>query len=81
MEHPESRKTVLEARALSKEVSSPEGPLTILDHVDLSVSAGESIAVVGVSGAGKSTLLGLLAGLDVPSQGQVFLNNHNLSEL
>ena len=74
-------KTVLEARQLSKEVTSPEGLLTILDNVELSVSMGESIAVVGVSGAGKSTLLGLLAGLDVPSQGQVYLNGQELSEL
>lgn len=81
MERIESPKTVLEARQLSKEVTSPEGLLTILDNVDLSVRSGESIAVVGVSGAGKSTLLGLLAGLDVPSKGQVYLNGQNLSEL
>ncbi len=81
MERIESLKTVLEARQLSKEVTSPEGLLTILDSVDLSVSIGESIAVVGVSGAGKSTLLGLLAGLDVPSKGHVRLNGQDLSEL
>ena len=66
--------TVLQARGLSKQVSSPEGPLTILDQVSLEVSQGESIAIVGASGAGKSTLLGLLAGLDIPSAGQVWLN-------
>jgi len=81
MERIEPLKIVLEARQLSKEVTSPEGLLTILDKVDLSVAIGESIAVVGVSGAGKSTLLGLLAGLDVPSTGNVFLNGQNLSEL
>jgi putative ABC transport system ATP-binding protein len=81
MERIESPNFVLEARQLSKKVSSPEGSLTILDAVDLSVNKGESIAVVGVSGAGKSTLLGLLAGLDVPSEGHVILNGHNLSEL
>ena len=81
MERIESSKIVLEAKQLSKEVTSPEGLLTILDNVDLSVSVGESIAVVGVSGAGKSTLLGLLAGLDVPSKGQVWLNGQELSEL
>ena len=70
---------MLKAEQLSKQVSSPEGSLTILDQVDLSVKQGESVAVVGVSGAGKSTLLGLLAGLDVPSSGKVWLDGHDLS--
>jgi len=73
--------TVLAAHDLSKEVSSPEGSLTILDDVSFNVSAGESIAVVGPSGAGKSTLLALLAGLDLPTNGHVVLNGANLSEL
>jgi putative ABC transport system ATP-binding protein len=55
--------------------------LTILDQVSLEVSQGESIAIVGVSGAGKSTLLGLLAGLDTPSAGQVWLNGAELTAL
>ncbi len=76
-----SQTAVLAAHQLTKRVSSPEGTLTILDHVDLEVRPGESVAVVGVSGAGKSTLLGLLAGLDVPSSGLVRLEDHNLSEL
>jgi len=72
---------VLAAHNISKQVSSPEGGLTILDGVSFSVDAGESIAVVGPSGAGKSTLLALLAGLDLPSSGHVVLNGSNLSEL
>jgi putative ABC transport system ATP-binding protein len=75
------RKTVLEARSLRKQVTSPEGMLTILDDVNLTVGAGESVAVVGASGAGKSTLLALLAGLDEPSAGSVWLDGIELSAL
>lgn len=72
---------VLAAHNISKQVSSPEGGLTILADVSFSISAGESVAVVGASGAGKSTLLALLAGLDLPTRGHVVLNGANLSEL
>jgi putative ABC transport system ATP-binding protein len=73
--------TVLKAHELSKQVSSPEGKLTILDRVSLDVREGESIAIVGASGAGKSTLLGLLAGLDVPSAGQIWLGASEITAL
>jgi len=72
---------VLEAHGISKQVSSPEGPLTILSKVSFSICSGESVAVVGPSGAGKSTLLALLAGLDLPTEGHVVLNGSNLGEL
>ena len=55
--------------------------LTILDDVSLAVAAGETVAVVGASGAGKSTLLALLAGLDEPSAGSVWLEGVELSAL
>ncbi len=72
---------VLEAVGVSKEVSSPEGSLTILSDVSFSIAAGESVAIVGPSGAGKSTLLALLAGLDLPTRGYVVLDRANLSDL
>ena len=72
---------VLEALELTKEVSSPEGSLTILNDVSFTIREGESVAVVGPSGAGKSTLLALLAGLDLPTRGHVVLNGANLSDL
>jgi len=55
--------------------------LTILDDVSLQVAAGETVAVVGASGAGKSTLIALLAGLDEPSEGTVWLDGVELSAL
>lgn len=55
--------------------------MTILQDVSLEVEQGESIALVGVSGAGKSTLMTLLAGLDVPTTGEIELLGHNLTRL
>lgn len=75
------RDIVLEARNLSKEVSSPEGPLTIVREVSFAVARGESVALVGPSGAGKSTLLALLAGLDLPTAGDVILAGQTLTAM
>jgi putative ABC transport system ATP-binding protein len=66
---------------LTKKVTSPEGELTILDDASLTVNRGETAAVVGPSGAGKSTLLALLAGLDEPTSGQVWLDEIELTAL
>ena len=71
----------LRAVEVSKHVTSPEGRLTILDDVHLEVPRGQSVAIVGTSGAGKSTLLTLLAGLDTPSSGRIWLNGAELTAL
>ncbi len=73
--------TVLAAESVTKQVISPEGSLTILSDVSFTIDKGDSVAVVGASGAGKSTLLALLAGLDLPTEGRIWLNGVNLTEL
>ena len=76
-----NRDIVLRAEALSRQVSSPEGTLTIVRDVSLAIGRCESVAIVGPSGAGKSTLLALLAGLDVPTSGSVWLAGQEISRL
>jgi putative ABC transport system ATP-binding protein len=63
----------LQARGLTKIVQDATGSLTILDDINLDIAGGETVAIIGASGSGKSTLLGLLAGLDVPTRGEVRL--------
>ena len=72
---------MVEAVSLGKEVASGDGRLTILHEISFRVMAGEAVAIVGASGSGKSTLLGLLAGLDVPTQGRVLLGGRDLFAL
>lgn len=69
---------IVRATALTKQVDTGDNQLTILQDIYLEVNAGESIAVIGASGSGKSTLLGLLAGLDVPTSGQVCLDGEEI---
>jgi putative ABC transport system ATP-binding protein len=73
--------SILTARHLNKVVPSTEGELTILHDLSLELAQGDSLAIVGSSGSGKSTLLGLLAGLDLPSNGDVELAGHSLAQL
>ena len=76
-----NKQAALTAKNVTKKVSSPEGTLTILSEVTFSVQKGDSVALVGVSGAGKSTLLAVLAGLDLPTAGEIWLGDVNLTEL
>lgn len=69
----------VEAVELSKAVSSNGNELSILSKLNLAISHGERVAIVGSSGSGKSTLLGLLAGLDSPTSGKVLINQENIS--
>jgi putative ABC transport system ATP-binding protein len=72
---------MVEAKAIDKVVSTQEGSLPILRGVSIQIMAGESLAITGASGSGKSTLLGILAGLDVPTAGEVYLNQQLLTAL
>ncbi|MER2538444.1 MAG: ABC transporter ATP-binding protein [Azonexus sp.] len=72
---------VVDVVGLGKTVDNGGEPLTILQDISFSVMPGETMAIVGASGSGKSTLLGLLAGLDVPTSGEIRLDGIALAEL
>ena len=72
---------IIQASDVSKQVQSGDQQLSILHDINLSISTGESLAIIGASGSGKSTLLGLLAGLDTPTSGQIILRGHDLNTL
>ena len=69
------------ARGIGKTVKSGTNDLVILREIDLAVTSGEAVAVVGASGSGKSTLLAILAGLDTPTSGAVELEGRDLFSL
>ena len=73
--------SVLTARGIGKTVKSGASDLVILREIDLEVTRGEAVAVVGASGSGKSTLLAILAGLDTPTSGDVTLDGAALTSL
>jgi putative ABC transport system ATP-binding protein len=81
----EQSNSVLKVASLTKQVASlsldSNEPLVILDSISFSIDSGETIAVVGPSGSGKSTLLGLLAGLDTPSSGKVYIDEQDIFAL
>jgi len=72
---------MIDVSNISKQVSTSEGTLCILDQINLSVKAGETLAIIGSSGSGKSTLLGILAGLDTPSSGTVMIDGQDITAM
>ena len=72
---------MIRTSGLTKRVPTSEGELTILEDVGLHIETGESVAIVGASGSGKSTLLGLMAGLDIATAGDVWLDGQKLSDM
>ena len=77
----EGSSCILEARDLGQIVSDGDKPLTILSGISFRLAAGSALGILGPSGSGKSTLLGLLAGLDLPTTGQVCLDGVDLGTL
>src|SRR5690606_20431210 len=73
--------TAIEVRGVGKSATGPEGEVSILDNVDLTVAEGDSVAIVGTSSSGKTTLLRLLAALDLPSRGRIRLSGAPLETL
>ena len=77
----DSSDSIVRAQGLTKQVTTPDHALTIVKEASLEVRGGEAVAILGASGSGKSTLLGLLAGLDVPTSGRVWIGGEELFAL
>ena len=73
--------TIIQTENLTKVYGQGETAVAALHHLNLSVNAGEFVAIMGPSGCGKSTLLHLIGGLDRPTEGRVLLDGHDLSKL
>ena len=72
---------IIEAKGLEKTVQLNEHQLTILEGINLDINYSESFAIVGTSGSGKTTLLSLLAGLDLPTKGEIWVNGSEITRL
>jgi putative ABC transport system ATP-binding protein len=76
-----NKEVIIKTVDLSKTVSTSEGELCILKGIDLEIKKSESVAIVGASGSGKTTLLSLVAGLDLPSRGEIHLGRHTITSM
>tara|TARA_B100000470_G_scaffold220418_1_gene208815 strand:+ start:1928 stop:2605 length:678 start_codon:yes stop_codon:yes gene_type:complete len=72
---------IIECRSLCFSYSEGESKTSVLDNLNFEIKPGEKVAIIGQSGCGKSTLLNLIAGLDNPSEGEVFINSSNIAKL
>ena len=72
---------IIECRSLYFSYSEGESKTSVLDNLNFKIKPGEKVAIIGQSGCGKSTLLNLIAGLDSPSEGEVFINSSNIAKL
>lgn len=72
---------VIEARRVTKDFGEGEGRVQVLKGVDLFVTKGEMLAIMGPSGSGKSTLLGCLSGLDTVTDGQIIVNGNDITKM
>ena len=72
---------IIECRSLYFSYSEGESKTSVLDNLNFEIKPGEKVAIIGQSGCGKSTLLNLIAGLDSPSKGEVFINSSNIAKL
>lgn len=81
MTESQNSKILLSLRNVGRQLPSGGRPLTILEGIDLDIARGESVAILGPSGSGKSTLLALMAGLDRPSEGEVWLGGERIDHL
>ncbi|MDD1712393.1 MAG: ATP-binding cassette domain-containing protein, partial [Methanoregulaceae archaeon] len=72
---------IIRFRDVTKVYPLPAGDVVALDHVSLTIDRGEFIAIMGPSGSGKSTLLNLIGCLDVPTEGDLWINGNHIREM
>ncbi len=74
-------KSLISIQSITKSFSKGKTVITPLDNLTLEVASGEFLALMGPSGSGKTTLLNLIAGIDTPTSGQIFINDQDISKL